>query len=241
MPQFPRFLTAGDTALVVELGDRVDARINARVLALDRLVNDAGIAGVGETLPTNRSLTVFYEPLEVGAAALRRRLEALLAQVPDDPVPARGNSWIVPIVYGGEFGVDLADSAARLGMSEAELIRRHAAPAYRVFMIGFQPGFSYLGVLDPALALPRHAEPRVRIPSGTVSIAGNQTVINSVEAPSGWNLIGRTPERLFDLRRDKPFLLAAGDEVRFRPAAAAEWPALEARVSAGEIVAECTS
>ena len=238
VPDYPRFLPAGDTALVVELGDAVDARINGRVLALDRLVVDAQIDGITETLPTYRSLMVFYEPLVLSAAALTRELAEMLARVPENPAPARGRAWIVPTVYGGEFGIDLADAAARLAISESALIERHAARAYRVFMIGFQPGFSYLGVLDPSLVLPRHAEPRVKIPSGTVSIAGTQTVINSVEAPSGWNLIGRTPERLFDLRRARPFLLAAGDEVRFRPLPASEWPALEARVAAGETVAE---
>jgi KipI family sensor histidine kinase inhibitor len=224
--------------MVVELGDTVDAGINGRVLALDRLVAQARIPGIVECLPTNRSLMVIYEPLVLSAAALVRQLDALLAQVPEHSAPPRGRSWVVPTVYGGEFGIDLADAAARLALGESELIARHAAGVYRVFMIGFQPGFSYLGVLDPSLALPRHAEPRAKIPSGTVSIAGNQTVINSVEAPSGWNLIGRTPERLFDLRRENPFLLAAGDEVRFRPVPASEWPALEARVAAGETVAE---
>ena len=238
MADFPRFLPAGDTALVVELGDAVDAGINGRVLALDRLVADAKIAGVTETVPTNRSLMLVYEPLVLSAAALRREIENLLARLPENAMPARGRSWIVPTVYGGAFGIDLAAAAARLGLGESELIERHAARAYRVFMIGFQPGFSYLGVLDPSLALPRLAEPRARIPSGTVSIAGNQTVINSVEAPSGWNLSGRTPERLFDLRRERPFLLAAGDEVRFRPVPASEWPGLEARAAAGEAVAE---
>jgi 5-oxoprolinase (ATP-hydrolysing) subunit B len=126
-------------------------------------------------------------------------------------------------------------------LGEAEVIARHAARDYRVFMIGFQPGFAYLGALDPSLAVSRRDEPRAVIQAGTVSIAGAQTVINSVAAPSGWNLIGRTPVRLFDGDRSLPFLLAAGDRVRFKPVPPQAWAELDARAASGEIVAEALS
>ncbi len=235
---YPRFIPAGDTALVVELGDDVSLAINARVRALDRLVAAAAIAGVMETLPTNRSLLVLYEPLVWDHRELCRAIERLLAQLPEHPAESGGRSWIVPVVYGGAFGPDLARAAATLRLAEDEVIARHAQKPYRVFMIGFQPGFSYLGELDAALALSRLDEPRAEIASGTVSIAGLQTVINSVAAPSGWNLIGRTPARLFDLRRSAPFLLAPGDEVRFKPVSPDAWAELDARAAAGEAVAE---
>jgi 5-oxoprolinase (ATP-hydrolysing) subunit B len=235
---YPRYLPAGDTALVVELGDAVDPVINARVRALDRLVAEAALPGVIETLPTNRSLLVVYEPMALPHGALVRALETLVAHVPERPDEAEGRAWIIPVVYGGAFGVDLARVAAALRLTEDEVIERHVARAYRVFMIGFQPGFSYLGELDPALAVSRLDEPRGEVAAGTVSIAGVQTVINSVAAPSGWNLIGRTPVRLFDLRRSAPFLLAPGDRVRFRPVPQAAWAALDARAAAGEQVAE---
>src|SRR5579885_1898393 len=235
---YPRLLPAGDTALVVELGDTVALATNARVRALDRAVQAAAIPGVIETLPTNRSLLVMYEPLTIAHAALAAALDRLLAGLPDEPEDAGGSAWIVPVVYGGAHGIDLAAAAARLGMSEAALIARHAAREYRVFMLGFQPGFAYLGVLDPDLAVSRWDAPRPLIPAGTVSIAGIQTVINSVAAPSGWMLIGRTPARLFDLRRPAPFLLAAGDRVRFRALPAEAWEALDARAAAGEPLAE---
>lgn len=235
---YPRLVPAGDTALVVELGDHVDAALNARVRALDRRVTEATLPGVVETLPTYRSLLVRYEPLVTDHAALARALEAILAALPEQPEDAPGRRWLVPVAYGGAFGIDLAAAAARLGLGEDAVIARHTAPRYRVFMIGFQPGFAYLGPLDPALALSRQDNPRAEIPSGTVSIAGGQTVINSVAAPSGWNLIGRTPVRLFDLARSDPFLLAPGDIVRFRPVPHDSWPALAARAAAGEIVAE---
>jgi 5-oxoprolinase (ATP-hydrolysing) subunit B len=233
----PRIVPAGDTALVVELGDSVDLAVNARVRALDRLVAGAAIPGVIETQPTNRSLLVIYEPLEVSPGDLVRAIERLLQVLPEHPVEDGGRGWIVPAVYGGAFGIDLAAVAATLGLAQEAVIARHAAAEYRVFMIGFQPGFAYLGVLDPALAVSRHAAPRGEIPAGTISIAGAQTVINSVAAPSGWNLIARTPARLFDPRRSDPFLLAAGDRVRFRPVPAAEWAALAAREEAGDRVA----
>jgi 5-oxoprolinase (ATP-hydrolysing) subunit B len=237
-PIYPRIVPAGDTGLVVELGDTVSLAVNARVRALDRLVAARKITGVIETLPTNRSLFVSYEPLVLDHRELCRAIAALLERVPPEPEERAGRSWIVPVAYGGAFGVDLARVAATLRLGEDEVVERHAQRAYRVFMIGFQPGFSYLGELDPTLAVSRLDEPRDEVPSGTVSIAGVQTVINSVAAPSGWNLIGRTPVRLFDLRRGAPFLLAPGDEVRFRPVPHAAWPALEARAASGDPVAE---
>ncbi len=237
---YPRFLPAGEAALVVELGGEIALAVNARVRALDRLVADAAIAGVAETLPTNRSLFIAYEPLTLSFGALVRRVEVLLASLPEAPAETAGKSWLIPVAYGGVYGVDLAGVAATLGMSEAAAIERHAAPEYRVFMIGFQPGFAYLGPLDAALFVSRHDAPRAEIPAGTVSIAGPQTVINSVAAPSGWKLIGRTPVRLFDLRRAAPFLLAPGDRVRFRPVPGSAFDALEARAAAGEILAEAS-
>lgn len=237
-PIYPRLLPAGDTALVVELGDAVDLAVNARVRALDRMLAAAAIPGVSETLPTNRSLLVLYEPTVLGHAALVRAVERLLRDLPEHPEDAGGRSWIVPVVYGGAHGIDLAHAAATLGLGEPELVARHVAREYRVFMIGFQPGFAYLGALEPALAISRWDTPRPLIPAGTVSIAGSQTVVNSVAAPSGWMLIGRTPARLFDPRRAAPFLLEAGDRVRFRPVPADAWAALDARAESGDPVAE---
>jgi 5-oxoprolinase (ATP-hydrolysing) subunit B len=238
MTPYPRFIPAGDMGLVVELGDDLSLRTNARVRALDRLVTAASIVGVIEILPTNRSLFVTYEPLVVTARDLERALRALVREIPDAPEEPAGRSWLIPTVYGGDFGIDLAPVATSLGFSESELVARHAAQDYRVFMIGFQPGFAYLGALDPSLGVSRRDVPRPVIPAGTVSIAGAQTVINSVAAPSGWNLIGRTPVRLFNPDRSPPFLLAAGDLVRFKPVPAEAWAALDTSAASGEIVAE---
>lgn len=234
----PRFLPAGDAALVVELGDAIDDRLNERVMALDRAIAGTGIPGVEETVPTYRSLLVLYEPDAIGWAELVRRLSALLDDLPAEaPAPA-GRRWTLPVVYGGSFGEDLAFVAASHGLSEAEVVERHAGAEYRVHMIGFQPGFAYLGGLDPALRTPRRADPRPKVPAGTIAIGGAQTAVYSVEAPSGWHLLGRTPVRVFDLRRPEPFLLAPGDRVRFRPVPGDAWDGLVHRVEGGEAVAE---
>jgi KipI family sensor histidine kinase inhibitor len=237
----PRFLPAGDAALVVELGDAIDDRVNERVMTLDRSIARAGIPGVEETVPTYRSLLVIYEPEAIGWAELVERLSALLV---DDGVPAAaasalaGRRWILPVVYGGGFGEDLAFVAASHGLSQAQVVERHAGAEYRVHMIGFQPGFAYLGGLDPVLHTPRRADPRAKVPAGSVAIGGAQTAVYSVEAPSGWQLLGRTPVRVFDLSRPEPFLLAPGDRVRFRPVPADAWDALVRRAEEGEAVAE---
>ena len=149
-----------------------------------------------------------------------------------------GRAWQVPVAYGGEHGIDLAEMAAERGITEAELVRRHAAPTYRVYMIGFQPGFAYLGGLDPALAKPRRTDPRPRTPAGSISIGGVQTAVASVEAPSGWHLIGRTPALPFRLGRDPVFLFQAGDSVRFEPISPEAVEALATLATAGEPVAE---
>lgn len=234
----PRFLPAGDTGLIVELGDAIDDEVNARVMLLDRAIIDAGVPGIEETVPTYRSLLVIYEPEAIGWAELVRRVSALLDQVPAGGSAATGRRWTLPVVYGGSFGEDLAYVAQSHGLSEAEVIERHAGAEYRVHMIGFQPGFAYLGGLDPVLHTPRRADPRAKVPAGSVAIGGAQTAVYSVEAPSGWQLLGRTPVRVFDLLRAEPFLLAPGDRVRFRPAPLDAWEALARRVEAGETVAE---
>lgn len=234
----PRFLPAGDTALVVELGDAIDEQVNGRVMALDAAIADAGIPGIEETVPTYRSLLVIYEPDAIGHPELVHRLSALLEALPAAVQAPPGRRWTLPVVYGGAFGEDLGFVAAAHGLTEDEVIARHAEAEYRVHMIGFQPGFAYLGGLDPALHTPRRGDPRAGVPAGSIAVGGRQTAVYSVEAPSGWHLLGRTPVQVFDLRRAEPFLLAPGDRVRFRPLPADAWDSLTQRVAAGEVLAE---
>ncbi len=213
-----------DDALLLSFGAEtppVDPEANARVHRAVARIRTAGLPWVRDLVPAYATLAVFFDPDAIDADAARRRLDALLAAVgtPDDnDTPARCVE--IPVVYGGAFGEDLDAAAAELGLTPDVLVARHCAATYTVAMIGFAPGFPYLSGLDPALALPRLATPRTRVPAGSVAIGGAQTGLYPRESPGGWRLLGRTPLRLFDPARAMPSLLAPGDRVRFRPIAA---------------------
>ncbi len=236
IPPATRLLWCGDTALTVEFGDRIDPAVNARVLALDARLREANLPGIVETVPTYRSLTVHLDPLGVDPPAL----EAVLLDLAARPAPLLPPKrvWRVPVVYGGAFGMDLEEVAAHHGLSPSAVIARHAAPEYRVVMIGFLPGYAYLDGLDPGLALSRRASPRATTPAGTISIGGVQALVASIAAPSGWHLLGRTPVRAFAAGRDPVFLFAPGDGIRFEPTDPARWESLDRAAAAGEPVAE---
>ena len=236
MSDKPRRVAVGDAALLIEFGDTIDPLSGRRVRSLARHLAAVGLAGLSEIVPTYRSLLLRFDPEELERVDLAREVErGLLLPVPEEEP---GRHWRVPVVYGGAFGVDLEDFAAFHGMSASALIDRHVRGKYRVAMIGFQPGFAYLSGLPPALARSRREEPRMRTPAGSVSVGGIQAAVASVEAPSGWHLLGRTPARLFMPGRDPSFLLQAGDTVSFEPVAPEAWPELDARAAAGELVAE---
>jgi KipI family sensor histidine kinase inhibitor len=230
-----RVLPCGDAALAVEFGSTIDPRLNARVLALDARAG-AGVPGIVETVPTYRSLLVHFDPLVTDFEELSSTLLSLAQDLSDEP--SDGRLWRIPVVYGGGFGIDLDDVAERHGLSSSQVIDKHSAPIYRVYMIGFVPGYAYLGGLDPDLATPRRETPRLKTPAGTISIGGSQAVIASIEAPSGWHLLGRTPVRSFMLERDPVFLIAVGDRVKFEPVNASRWDELDRAAAAGDPVAE---
>jgi KipI family sensor histidine kinase inhibitor len=235
----PKFLPGGDTAVTVEFGTEIDDGVNDLCLAFDRALADAGIPGVVETLPTYRSVMVQVDPLVIDMAAFEKRvLEVLSGLKATAEQPKR---WRIPVVYGGEFGIDLEDVAAKHGLTVNEVIRRHSERIYRVAMLGFLPGFCYLSNADQSIALPRRTDPRLKTPAGTVSIGGVQALFASVEAPSGWHLLGRTPVRNFMPDRDPVFLVDAGEEVVFQPIDASRWDALDRQAAAGEAVAEIIS
>jgi KipI family sensor histidine kinase inhibitor len=225
MQAAPRILHAGDSALVAEYGDAIDVRLNARVRQLQRTIEASGQAGLVELVPTYRSLMVHYDPMVLSHEAVAGLILEAAGHLPeDDREPARVVD--VPVLYGGNEGPDLGDVAARAGLREAEVVELHAAGDYLVFMIGFMPGFPYLGGLPPAIATPRLATPRALVPAGSVGIAGAQTGIYPSESPGGWRLIGRTPVRLFDARLEPPALLQAGDHLRFVPVSRPEYDAI---------------
>ena len=212
-----RIVQAGDSVTIVEFEDRIDERVNEQAIALADLVERARLAGVRDVVPTYRSVAVYFDPLRTDYAALHD----LLARAGDRQPPERATGppatapVRIAVRYGGEHGPDLGDVAAFAGLSEAEVIAKHVAVIYRVFMMGFVPGFPYMGTVDAAIAAPRRTTPRVRVPAGSVGIAGSQTGIYPIETPGGWQLIGRTDVPLFDLSRPAPFLLKAGDTVEF--------------------------
>jgi KipI family sensor histidine kinase inhibitor len=227
-----RFLPCGDTALAVELGDAVDREVSALVLALTERVKAAAIAGVAEAVPTFRSLLIHYDPLTVPQAELKRRLAPLLSGLAALERP--GRSWRIPVCYHESVAPDLGEVAERTGLTPDQVAKRHSSVAYHVYMVGFLPGYPYLGDLPPELVLPRRDSPRTAVPAGSVAIATGLTAVYALESPGGWHLIGRTPALLWDRRRDPPAILSAGDAVRFEPISLPEYEVLASRGAAGE-------
>jgi inhibitor of KinA len=214
-----RLVQAGDSVVVVELEDRIDERVNAQAIRLAAVVEAARIGGVRDVVPTYRSVAVYFDPLRTDYTGLCDLLSTHAAEGSASVVDDRRNITRalvrIPVRYGGDDGPDLAEVAIFSKLSEAEVIARHTGRVYRVFMMGFLPGFPYLGTVDPAIAAPRRATPRLRVPAGSVGIAGSQTGIYPAETPGGWQVIGRTPVTLFDMSRTDPFLLEPGDAVEF--------------------------
>jgi KipI family sensor histidine kinase inhibitor len=232
-----RFLACGDTALVVEFGARIDRALNEHVLRLNAAVRAARIPGVLETVPTFRSLMVHYDPLGTESAAVAAAIERLLEHDPGTQRTVK--RWRVPACYTAPHSPDLAEVARRTRLSEAEVVRRHSAARYQVYMVGFSPGFPYMGDLPQELTLPRRTDPRVRVPRGAIAIAAGMTAIYPVESPGGWHLIGATPLRLFDLAWPQPALFAAGDEVQFEPIEPEAFEDIQAAVSANRYRVPC--
>jgi KipI family sensor histidine kinase inhibitor len=210
----PRFLLAGDSALVAEFGDKVSPDINMKVRKLFLYLEKFPPKGIKETVPTYRSLMIHYNSLELSLETLRSELEKAIVESAN--MSLLGSRRItVPVKYGGDYGPDIEDVAAHNEITPEDVIRIHSSMDYLVYMIGFTPGFPYLGELPRSIACPRLTTPRVKVPAGSIGIAGTLTGIYSLESPGGWRLIGRTPLKLFDERSDPPSLLQAGDYVRF--------------------------
>lgn len=211
----PHLRPLGDSGVVVEFGgDEISDAASAAVLALRQVVDGDRPSGVTETLPTYRSLLVVFDPLRTTAGAVREALHAAVARADPSSLPA-GRLVELPTAYGGVHGPDLGPLALEVGLSEEAVIAAHTGPEYRVYMLGFSPGFPYMGILPEVLRVPRLRSPRTYVPERTVALAGQQTGVYPVASPGGWRLIGRTPLRIYDPSREAPFLLDAGDRVRF--------------------------
>jgi inhibitor of KinA len=209
----PRILPAGDSAWLIELTERIDAAVNARAIHMARLVETAGLP-VTDVVVGYRSVMVYVDPLAAAAGAIEGRLHAIAATTPDGAV-APGPLVDVPVCYDGPYGPDLADLAEFATCSIDEVIARHLALEYRVFVVGFVPGFAYMATVDPRIAAPRRTSPRLKVPAGSVAVAAGQTGVYPAETPGGWSLIGRCPIKPYDAGRAEPFLFHPGDRVRF--------------------------
>lgn len=224
-----RFLPAGDSAIAVEFGREIDLNINNQVAAMrtviEAAIDEGKLKGIVELVPTYGSLLVVYDQLAVGYAGLIEQLKILAEGLEGVEIPDR-EVVEIPVVYGGEYGPDLGIVAQLNSLSEDEVIKRHSEAEYPIYMLGFVAGFPYLGGMDKSIAAPRKQTPRLKIPAGSVGIAGQQTGIYSVESPGGWQIIGRTPLKLYDADREKPILLRAGQGIRFKPITEAEYEAM---------------
>ncbi|MGI6093573.1 MAG: 5-oxoprolinase subunit PxpB [Veillonellaceae bacterium] len=228
-----RCLPAGDKSLVVEFGNEISEVINRRIRGMMIVLANQHIAGITELVPTYRSLTVYYDPLVINFDELcgiisdaEKNLSTL--ELPSPQVVE------IPTVYGGEFGPDLEFVAQYHNLSVDEVIAIHTSTDYLIYMLGFTPGFTYLGGMSEKIATPRLKTPRTKIPKGSVGIAGNQTGMYPIDSPGGWQLIGRTPLPLYDPSREIPVMLRAGDYVRFIPIDADQYKLLESQISSGD-------
>ena len=217
--EFPlRFLRMGEQGLVAEMGRGIDQAVNARVQRLASALKRLDLAGILEMVPSFRSLLILFDPLLLSRRILRDTVVSLASSDNSGETSAVGGQVVrLPVCYGGEFGPDLEFVARHNGLSPEEVIALHSRESYPVYMLGFLPGFPYLGGLPPRIAAPRLQTPRQMVASGSVGIAGSQTGVYPLESPGGWRIIGRTPLRLFDPFRSEPFLVSAGDRIRFDP------------------------
>lgn len=210
----PEIVPLGDSTLLVRLGEEIDLAVNRRVHALASLIHASSLEGVIETVPAYTTVVIHYDPVLLPFAEIHWWALMKLEQLQDAKIGIR-RQIEVPVRYGGEYGIDLEFVARYHARSVDDVIRIHTAGTYTVYMMGFTPGFPYMGKLDDAIVTPRLETPRTRVPAGTVAIGGSQTGIYPIDSPGGWRLIGHTPLRLFDAEAEDPFLFSPGDEVRF--------------------------
>jgi len=233
----PRLLDAGEAALVVEFGSEVDQVTNERVLALDRALATLTLPGLRETVPTYRSLMIHYDPVLLDRSRLVDVVRGIENAAPILPC-APNHLWTIPCCYDPELGEDITAVAAMTGLSTDRIVALHAGTTYRVYMYGFAPGFCYLGGLPRELVVSRRPTPRPPHPPNTILLGGGLTLITTFAMPTGWWLLGRTPERMFAPTREPKFLVDVGDALRFAPVNRLTFDALEARAENGEIVSK---
>jgi inhibitor of KinA len=224
------FQPLGDNAVIIKFEDRISPEINTHIRRSALLLEKNKTAGITEWIPTYTSLTVFYKPEIINYSSLCNLLEILLADSDEKELPP-SKEIIIPTCYGSEFGPDLENVAKINNLTIDEVIKIHSSPSYLVYMLGFTPGFPYLGGMDKRIATPRLETPRALVEAGSVGIAGEQTGMYSINSPGGWQIIGKTPLKLFDIENKKPFLLKAGNLVKFKPINEKEYYKLEKEIN----------
>ena len=227
-----RFLPTGDTSVCVEFGNEISEKINSEIRAFNILLNEEKIKGIIETVPTYRSIMVHYDPGVIPYRTLIGRLKALTGKMDKVEIPP-SDVLAIPVLYGGEMGPDLAFVAQNAGISEDEVVKIHTSTEYLIYMLGFTPGFTYLGGMSDKIATPRLKQPRVKIPAGSVGIAGKQTGVYPIDSPGGWQLIGRTPVKMYDPDREVPILPQAGQYIKFKAVSQAEYDKIAEEVAKG--------
>ena len=227
-----KIYTAGDSSLLIEFEQKISPEINAQITAVVRMIKAQQIEGVTDMIPAFASLLINYDPRVISYAGLKSRLEKILKlEISGEASSAR--IFEIPVCYGGEYGPDLQNIADHAGLSPEEVIRIHSGEDYLIYMLGFLPGFSYLGGLDERIHTPRLANPRIRIPAGSVGIGGSQTGIYPLDSPGGWQLLGMTPVKTYDPDREVPILFEAGDYIRFIPVSEEEYRDIKKQVDEG--------
>lgn len=225
-----RYLVSGDCAVCVEFGNEISPEINREIRAFKIAVEKENIEGIVETIPTYRSLLVVYKPEVIRFGELTKKFDAIMGSMGSIQIPPP-TVIEIPVLYGGEMGPDLENVASHNGKTTEEVIKIHTSEEYLIYMLGFIAGFPYLGGMSKEIATPRLKSPRVKIEGGSVGIAGEQTGIYPVASPGGWQLIGRTPLKLYDADREKPVLLEAGQYIKFRSVTEAEYKEIEKQVN----------
>jgi len=232
MYQKTRYLAAGDKAIVLEFGNEISREVNLLVRKLYYSISKENIEGIEEMVPTYRSLIIYYNPQKIKYADLSKKLKELEKSVTEITLPAAYVTEL-PVIYGGEHGPDLEFVAQYNKLSAKEVINIHSEKEYFIYMLGFSPGFAYLGGMSDKIATPRLEKPRMKVLGGSVGIAGKQTGIYPIESPGGWQIIGRTPVKLFDPQKEPPFLLKSGDYIKFYPINQEQFKEIEKKVNQG--------
>ena len=232
-----KFCNQGESGLVVEFGSTIDPVVNAAVHRLASSVRSEFAAGIDAVVPTYRSLMIYFNPLQISRSEIKNRVMAIHGGMSAEAAEEKQSRVVyIPTCYGGELGPDLPFVANHTGLDAAEVIRIHTSTAYKLYMIGFTPGFPYLGGMSEKIAAPRLEKPRTCIPAGSVGIAGTQTGLYPMESPGGWQLIGRTPLKVFNPATDNPFLYAAGDYLKFEAISPEDYALIAEAVASGKYV-----